>query len=464
MKKILLLNPPSAIHCARVMHRANMEKPGYRWPPVDFVCLSGYFRESDFYVVYKDFQIHNYLSIWDYLKNNSFDAIISAYSPFFESDDLDLLKNVYLNYPGSEILLLANHNDRLEQGHAERILRGNHFISSIIYDYAYNNLTDFLNERFDDDIFNVLFLENGKLKGQIRHIPKHFELPVPMHKLFISDAYFHYDSGAGYLTSTMSSFGCKMNCPFCWGPNLYPHVSTRTPENLMQEMEYIASCGIKEVFFNDFTFAFHKKGALQFCRLLSASGIKLRWFCSSRFDRMDSELIAAMAQAGCTCIEFGLESGNYDIRKRYGKDCSDATVKKIMQTCRSHGIHTSIFVILGLPEESFKLMKQSMASVRQLKADYLALNILWAEPNTDFSGTVQTEIKEISRTSYAQQINFQHPHVSQQEIIKFYHQEFLRFYLSPLFIARRLSEIRSMARIKNMFKIVKALIRRIVKG
>jgi len=457
LKKILLLNPPSDIHCARVLHRANLDKPGYRWPPVDFVCLSGYLRDAGFSVVYKDFQIHTHLSIWDYLKNKSFEVIIAAYSPFFESDDLDLLNNVHLKYPCSEIILLANHNDRLEQGHVEKILRGHHFITAIIYDYAYNNLTDFMSRRFNNDIFNVLFLENGKLKGQIRPIPKQFELPVPMHELFISDAYFHYDSGTGYLTSAMSSFGCKMKCPFCWGPNLYPHVSTRTPENLLQEMKYIASCGIKEVYFNDFTFAFHKKQALQFCRLLSDSGIKLRWFCSSRFDRMDNELIEAMAQAGCVCIEFGLESGNYAIRKRYGKNASDATVKKIVQTCRFYGIHASVFVILGLPEETFGLMKRSMAFVRQLQADYLSLNIMWAEPNTDFSGAVQTETGEVSRTSYAQQINFQHPHVSQQDILRLYRQAFLSFYLSPRFIARRLLEIRSMARIKNIFKIVKAL-------
>lgn len=460
MKKVLLLNPPSAIPCARVLHRANIGKPAYVWPVVDFVCLSGYLWEFGLSVDYKDFQIDRKTSIWNFLDQNQYDVIISSYSPFFEDEDLNLLGEVKRIYPDVNIILLANHNDRLDKQHSEKILRNNNFISAIIFDYAYNNLALFLEGVRSREIYNVLYLNNGDFCGRIENIPEKVKIPIPRHELFISNSYFHYDSVGGYVTSSISSFGCKKGCPFCWSHKLYPAVSGRTPESLLAEMEHIVNCGISEVYFHDLTFGYSKENLLRFCNLVNERGVKLRWFCSSRFDLMSPEIIRAMAGAGCRCIEFGLESGNYQVRKLYGKDCSDEVIKDVVQMCKKNRIRVSVFVILGLPEETLFDMKKSIDFVKNMGFDYVALNVAWAESSTDFTEKLNSNIKDVSRHKALQQMNFEHPYVSTDELEKFYRKCYRDFYLNPRFIIKQLAGIRSIKKIRNMFGIFRELFAR----
>lgn len=456
MKKILLLNLPSVIPCYRVLHRANIDHTNYIWPLVDFIYISGYLWDAGYSVEHKDFQVNKGKadSLGDFLKKKEYDFIISTYNPFSEDEDLGTLRNIKSQYPKTNIILLANHKDRLDKNHTERILKQNSFITALVYDYAYNNVVSFINGDRSENLFNVFYAENNKLKGRIKDMPRYIEIPIPRHELFISDAYFHYDSVGGLLTAAMSTFGCKMDCSFCWGPQLYPAVSGRTPENIIAEMEHIVNCGIREVYFFDFSFAYYKKDLLMFCRLMVEKKIKLRWFCSSRFDLMSPEVIDAMAEAGCRCIEFGLESGNYEVRKLYGKNFTDEKVREVSTLCRKKGIHRSVFIILGLPEESLDDMKRSVNFAKANKFDYISLNILWAEPLTEIAQKLQNNIKTGPDSKAMKKINFRHPSVSGGEIINLYKKCIRDFYLNPVFILRQLSGIRSFKKIRNLLYLV----------
>lgn len=459
MKRILLLNLPSNVPCSRSLHRANIEKPGYVWPPVDLVCLSGYLWEAEYDLTYKDFQVDRNESIWSYFSRQTFDVVIATYSPHFENEDLALLKDISVAYPTAMMVLLANHKDRIDRKHAEIVLRNCRWLSAIVYDYSHNNLADFINGDRSEAIFNLCFIERDNFIINFRALPLAMEIPVPKHELFKSGHYFHYDSTNGYTTATMSSFGCTRSCPFCWGPQLYPHATVRTVNNLIAEMEYIVTCGFEEVYFNDLMFAQDTGHTIDFCRQMIKRNIPLRWFCSSRFDAMTPELIRLMAEAGCRCIEFGLESGNADVRKKYGKDISDESINAVIRSCHAHGISSAVFLILGFPEETFNDMKRSLSFVNRLKPDYLSLNILWAEPLTDI-GSFVSIANGIASDDFASKLNFIHPYVTQPDIDKLYKKALRQFYLQKHSLYRQLVKLRSWKRLKHVVTIVCGLIRR----
>jgi radical SAM superfamily enzyme YgiQ (UPF0313 family) len=459
MIRLLLINLPSSIHCARSLHRANLGKPGYRWPPVDYICLSGHFSSSIYQLRYCDYQVPYSRPLWKEIDSFQPIYIIAAYSPYFESADLNQLKTIAQKFPKAQIILMANHNDRLHIGHAERILRENSYVSALIYDYAYNDIALYLQGDRNEDLTNILFLKKGKLFGIKKQVPQNFELPIPRHDIFCSKHYFHYDSTGGYLTATMASFGCKKNCPFCWGPSLYSHVATRSPDNLIQEMKYIKACGISEVYFHDLTFAHDYKAMMEFCTKLIAQPFRIRWFCSTRFDCLTPDLIQTMAKSGCCCIELGLESGHYHIRKYYGKNVSDRIVQSIVTECHRNGIHVSIFAILGLPEETKNMMLLSYKKIKQLKPDYISLNIMWAEPETSFTQSLKIPVKHKPRTQAMTQINFDHPYMSADEIRKVHKRLMIQFYLSPLTIARQFLRLTSFKRLQRVFHIVLSIVK-----
>lgn len=453
MKSILLLNLPSEVPCFRILHRAKIGEPNYIWPLVDLVCLSGILSEAGFRLEHKDFQVDREASLETFLKGKRYDAIVATYNPFGESADLKQLGAIRELCPGTDIFLLADHRDRLEKGHIGAVLKNNNFIRAIIYDYAYNSLPDFIKGNRGEQLLNIFWLEGEKLRGRAEELPQELSLPVPRHELFKDPAYFHYDSTGGLMTAAMGSFGCKMQCPFCWGPQLYPKVIARSPENLADEMAHIAASGIKEVYFHDFSFGYYKDNLLKFCRLVKERGIRLRWFCSSRFDLMSPETIDAMAEAGCKCIEFGLESGNYDVRKLYGKKFSDELVTTILRQCKKRGIHASAFLILGLPEESLTDMKRSIKFVRDAGFDYIALNILWVEPLTVLAGNIKTAVNSVPSSESMKKINFDHPSVSAEEIQALYRSAMREIYFSPRFIFNQLLNIRSWKRCREIFRL-----------
>jgi len=457
MKKILLLNLPSAIPCYRILHRAKIGAPNYVWPLVDFIYLSGYLWDAGYSLEYKDFQVDKKDSLEKFLKKKEYDVIIATYNPFSEEEDLTTLRNIKSWYPETEIILMANHKDRLDRRHIGKVLKENNFIKALVYEYAYNNIASFIGDDKSTEFFNIFYIENNMLKGRVKDMPGEIEIPVPRHELFISDAYFHYDSVGGLLTTAMSTFGCKMACPFCWGPQLYPAVVMRTPENLIAEMEHIVACGIREVYFHDLSFAYYKKHVLRFCQLMVEKKIKLRWFCSSRFDLMSTEVIDAMAKAGCKCIEFGLESGNYEVRKLYGKKIPDKKVIEVAKLCRDKKIHKAVYIILGLPEESLDDMRKSVDFVKALSFDYISLNILWAEPHTKIAHQLQGDIKPASSLDAMKKINFHHSSVSSDDLTAFYNKCMKDIYLNPLFILKQIVSVRSVKKIRIWIYLVKKL-------
>lgn len=443
MKKVLLLNLPSATPCYRILHRAKIGEPNYVWPLVDFIYLSGWLHEAGYELAHKDFQADKRDSLDDYLAAGRFDIIAAAYCPFSEGEDLDALRRIKERFPATQIILLANHNDRLHSGHAAEVLEKSPFVSGLVHDYAYNGLAAFLAGERGDKAFNVLWLEGGALKGSCRSLPADLEIPLPRHELFSSKGYFHYDGAGGALTTAMGSFGCKMGCAFCWGPQLYEKVVTRSPESMLAEMRHLHACGVREVYFHDYSFAWDREKTLKFCRLLAASGLGLRWYCSSRFDLMTPELIEAMAAAGCKCIEFGLESGNYEVRKLYGKNFPDSKVLEVAALCRRHGVHTTVFLILGLPEESAADMERSVEFAIAAGLDYIALNILWVEPETDIAARVEGKVEAVPSEEAMMRINFRHPTVSVDEVAALKKRYMRRIYLNPAFILRQFLAIRS---------------------
>lgn len=458
VKKILLLNLPSDIPCYRILHRAKIGDPNYLWPLVDFVCLSGYLAGPGISLYHKDFQIDRNDSLDSFLSANKYDLIISSYCPFFEDKDLALLNGIKSRYPETGIILLANHKDRLDKQHTERVLKENSCIQAVVYDYAYNSLSLFIEGLRGEDVFNVFYLDGGIIKGQARDLPRELEIPLPRHEIFKSDSYFHYDSVGGKMTVAMSTFGCKSGCAFCWAPQLYPVISVRTSENMIAEMEHIARCGIDEVYFHDFSFALNRKQVLRFCELMKERNIKLRWFCSSRFDLMSEEVIKAMAEAGCRCIEFGLESGNYEVRKLYGKDFPDEKVREVVSLCKKYGIHKSVFVILGLPEETLNDMKRSLKFVKRTGFDYIALNILWAERFTEIADKLEGSITTDSSDDAMKRINFTHPTVSSGDLVNLYKKSFMEIYFSPRFIFRQITGIRSIKKIRILAYLIKRVL------
>lgn len=140
-------------------------------------------------------------------------------------------------------------------------------------------------------------------------LPHPDDLPLPARELFPLE---FYRDAWNVLTATGS---CPYRCPFCSASALWKgQRQMRSPASIVTEIELLQrDHGVTRVFFTDDIFTLNRRWVLELVEAFSAMEQRIEWGCATRVDLVDPELIAAMAGAGCTGIQFGVESGSQQI-------------------------------------------------------------------------------------------------------------------------------------------------------
>ncbi len=115
-------------------------------------------------------------------------------------------------------------------------------------------------------------------------------LPFPSRQLFDNEAYKRYYSKKfGYTTTSLiTSRGCPFSCDFCSRPIFGNNFRARSPSNVVDEVESVASLGYERVWFADDCFTLNRGHLMKTCDAMINRGVKVGWECLSRVDTMDS--------------------------------------------------------------------------------------------------------------------------------------------------------------------------------
>ena len=86
---------------------------------------------------------------------------------------------------------------------------------------------------------------------------------------------------------------------------------------------------------------------------MRAAGIKVPFVVNSHVKQLDEEVARELALSGCRILKLGIESGSPRVRKEVLKRfMSDADILGTIEVGERHGLHTSGFVMVGLPYET----------------------------------------------------------------------------------------------------------------
>ena len=137
------------------------------------------------------------------------------------------------------------------------------------------------------------------------------------------------------FTYTMTGRDCSYGkCTFCSWTTLFPKFRTRSPENVVGEIEYLVTeYGIKEIFDDTGTFP-SGRWLESFSRKMMDKGLhkKVSLSCNFRYDYLTQERAKMMKNAGFRLLKLGLESANQDTLDRLRKG---TTVENIEKGCRA---------------------------------------------------------------------------------------------------------------------------------
>jgi anaerobic magnesium-protoporphyrin IX monomethyl ester cyclase len=208
--------------------------------------------------------------------------------------------------------------------------------------------------------------------------------PFPARELFDHKAYMEYfRKHHGYtITSMITSRGCPFNCDFCSRPVFGTSFRSRSPSNIVDEIETIIPYAYDRLWLADDIFPISKKFGISVCDEIIKRDVDMPWECLCRADIMNKDIALKMKNAGCYRVFFGLESGNNNILKVMNKRLTVEQARRAVEVVKSVGIKTGAFFILGYPGESNETMLDTIRFASSLPLDYLSLTIPYPIPGT----------------------------------------------------------------------------------
>lgn len=270
---------------------------------------------------------------------------------------------------------------------------------------------------------------------------------------------------------TMVGRDCQWGkCSFCSWTTTYTKFRTRTVESLLDEIGMlIEKYGVKEVF--DDTGNFPAGGWLRkFCEGMIERGYdkKILFSCNMKFDLLvrDPSIIPLMKKAGFRKIKSGLESANQQSLDRISKNVK---VKDIEDGCRmasEAGIDVHLTIMVGYPwetrEDAMRTVNMARGLMAKGYAEMLQSTVVMPYPGTPLykdareNGWIRFENPEAWERYDMTEPVLITPDMEPEEVVRICG-EIYKSFMTPRFMVRQLSKVRSVEDLSYLFRGSKAI-------
>jgi radical SAM superfamily enzyme YgiQ (UPF0313 family) len=178
------------------------------------------------------------------------------------------------------------------------------------------------------------------------------ELPPPAHDLC---HYSRYLRGGGFV-GVQTKRGCPFKCTYCIYPQLEgKRYRLRPPEAVADEVETVfKQSTMRHFFFVDSVFNDPRKHALAVCAELARRKLPVRWNAFCNPVGFDLELARAMAEAGCSGVEFGLDVASEKMFEAMAKPFGQKETRIALKAARDAGLPFANFMLFGGPTETWR--------------------------------------------------------------------------------------------------------------
>lgn len=308
----------------------------------------------------------------------------------------------------------------------------------------------------------IVYRENGRVAmTEPRPYMENLDmLPFPAREKFPLDSYLLTQHGriswavAAPAVTMLSSRGCPFRCTYCSSHRqLGRKVRFRSVENIIAEVDYLVrTCAIKGLYFWDDTFVLDKKRVLAVCE-----GIKkynLVWYCQSRVDTADEEMMTALRDAGCRTLSFGVESGSQRILDNYLK--KGITLDQVRLTTRlAHrlGFLVHCSFMIGTPGEKREDIEATIRFAKEIDPDVIEFNVTTPYFGTEMRDIIEREGTLLDTRLFGLNLKnksaFSTPDLTPELVSRMFKKAVRTFYLRPGYIINHIRSIRSWSDLRN---------------
>jgi radical SAM superfamily enzyme YgiQ (UPF0313 family) len=224
------------------------------------------------------------------------------------------------------------------------------------------------------------------------------DLPFPARDVMQIDKYPLRAWNGERTTTMMTSRGCPYACTYCF-KGLFGRRYITTPNDLIiAEMEEIhAKYGITHFYFVDDLFVVNITRLLEFVEAMRAKKLGFKWQCLARVDRLAKEHYIAMAEAGCSKIHYGIETGDPDIMVRVDKEATLEQVHDAVRWCHEAGMMAKGYFMIGLPGDTEETVSRTIEMACELPLAEAMFSLTTPFPGTAMWNDIKDRFDGIPR-------------------------------------------------------------------
>jgi len=254
------------------------------------------------------------------------------------------------------------------------------------YEVVAVQLIDALAKKDSDlgEIPGIAYRDAGKnrVNSDAEPVEDYNSLPLPAYDLLPGLMNYFINTPAGKPFSIMyTSKGCPYGCIFCTVART--KWKERSAASILQELKYLKEKhNIKTVSFFDETFTIDRRRVVEIADGIEEAGLNIKWYCNTRVELVDEELLQTMYRGGCRGISYGVESGSQGILDAAQKGSTVEQAERAIKWAKKAGVKVYCSFIFGLPGETQETVKETIRFVGRTLPTGAQFNVAVPYPGT----------------------------------------------------------------------------------
>lgn len=250
-------------------------------------------------------------------------------------------------------------------------------------------------KRLPADVPNFCIKRDGTVHSNpVRSRNRHLDdLPYPARDLYYSQFPILHRHGIKHF---MAHRGCPFQCTYCFNDGynrLYRDqagekrvFSSRSPDAIVEEILWLRSrTPVNMVAFVDDVFTLDRRWTLDFAEVYGRR-CRIPFSMNARFDNVDAEMIASLADAGLCLVYAGIESGDEHIRNAImNRRMKEEAIYSAAALYRRHNVKLLTENVLGLPGETFDTAVRTLSMNMKIRPNIANASIFAPYPKLEMT-------------------------------------------------------------------------------
>lgn len=251
--------------------------------------------------------------------------------------------------------------------------------------------------------FCVRLSDGAYRRNPVGSYPDLNRLPPEDYEIFDLQSMLQAKNG---WQSILTSRGCPYRCSYCLNHEVsdrylaeasQPRAKYLRRHEVGRIIPEIAALRrrhpyIEMFIFDDDLFTLDEKYVVEFCRAYRDAGIPTPFVVNAHVQSFTEPMARALSEAPCMIVKFGLESGSPALRSKVlDRHMSNQQIVDAFDLCRAYGLHSSAFIMFGMPFETRAMMEETIDLAARIRPGRMRWAIFYP-----FAGTKAYEISRLA--------------------------------------------------------------------